>query len=422
MGKYDVGTVHENKNGEKFEIIEYVNINSRKIKFIHNSKERILSIPHLYEGHISSNTTRKYDIGDVFKNNIGEEYEVVEILDSVTRNIKFLIDNSIQTVHISNIKSGGIKRATSELYMVGKIFYNKKGEKFEIIEKVNGSKRKIKFFDTNEEIIVKIDSIKSGTISRIGIKEYPIGKIFKTNEGFDVIVTGETKLKNKIGINIKFLDNFGHECVVSKGNLEMGSISNPYNIKICGVGYFGVGKYKSRDNNKNSKSYQTWVDMLKRVYKSNENKFKSYKNCSVCKEWHNFQNFAEWYDDNYPHHIKDVKFQLDKDILQDGVDNKIYSPKTVVFLPQVVNAFFSSNTVSKSGIIGVHPIRNKFTSSISEFPMNKTIHLGTFNTKEEARKCYVDNKNKQIDKVKLYLKELNYLNNNIIDSIKYLSY
>ena len=81
-----------------------------------------------------------------------------------------------------------------------------------------------------------------------------------------------------------------------------------------------------------TKPYNTWSSMLTRCYSENYHKLQpTYIGCSVCEEWHNFDVFCEWFAQNY----KDG-YQLDKDLLQQG--NKMYSPKTCVFLTQRINS------------------------------------------------------------------------------------
>lgn len=68
--------------------------------------------------------------------------------------------------------------------------------------------------------------------------------------------------------------------------------------------------------------------MIKRCY--NQKcllKDNTYRGCSVCDEWLNFQNFGEWYDENY-YEVPNEVMDLDKDILHKG--NKIYSPDNCV--------------------------------------------------------------------------------------------
>jgi len=54
----------------------------------------------------------------------------------------------------------------------------------------------------------------------------------------------------------------------------------------------------------------------------------SYIGCIVCEEWHDFQNFARFYD-TAPY--REDGWHLDKDILHKG--NKLYAPDMRVFVP-----------------------------------------------------------------------------------------
>ena len=117
-----------------------------------------------------------------------------------------------------------------------------------------------------------------------------------------------------------------------------GNIKCPYERRYFGVGYIGEGKYKVWENGKNTKCYKTWHNMLNRCYDEKfHEKYPTYIGCEVDKNWHNFQNFAEWYYNNY-YEIEGGKMCLDKDILYKH--NKVYSPKTCIFVPQTINSLF----------------------------------------------------------------------------------
>jgi hypothetical protein len=106
--------------------------------------------------------------------------------------------------------------------------------------------------------------------------------------------------------------------------------------KVYGVGFIGEGKFKSSLNGVRSKAHKTWTGMLERCYSEKcHARNPTYKECSVCDEWHNFQNFAKWFFKNY---IKG--FELDKDIKVKG--NKIYSPDTCIFVSPKKNRGHSS--------------------------------------------------------------------------------
>lgn len=165
----------------------------------------------------------------------------------------------------------------------------------------------------------------------------------------------------------------------------------------------GEGKYKPTNNNKYTKQYSYWKHMLRRCY-SNEylTKEPTYLDKIVCKEWHNFQTFAKWFDENY-YEIEGQRMQLDKDILNKG--NKIYSPQTCIFVPQRINNLFVKRD-SKRGRypIGVYldKYTNRFKAHISiehEDGSKRQKHLGRFNTPEEAFEVYKIEKEKYIKEV-----------------------
>nr|DAJ60328.1 MAG TPA: hypothetical protein [Caudoviricetes sp.] len=169
---------------------------------------------------------------------------------------------------------------------------------------------------------------------------------------------------------------------------KTGNVKNPNSKSICGVGYLGFGKYKSREGRKITKSYQTWASMINRCYGYSD-KNKSYEVCEVCEEWHNYQNFAKWYEDNY-YEVKGEVMQLDKDWLVRG--NKVYSPETCIFAPQKINALLVKCVSKKKGKnlpIGVMKDGKKFRA---ECVTKDKPYLGSFDTVEEAFQAYKEQK------------------------------
>lgn len=164
-----------------------------------------------------------------------------------------------------------------------------------------------------------------------------------------------------------------------------GSIRYPYNASLFGVGYLGVGKYKSVVKKKMTKEYGVWRGMLRRCYSlESYSKNPSYIGCSVDKRWYNFQVFARWFDDNYVE-----GFELDKDLLIDG--NKLYSEDTCVFIPSCLNAFLSSKqSTNTSGYTGVswHKRDRKWSVQINDIDTHKLLHLGYFDDPVKASQIY----------------------------------
>lgn len=158
---------------------------------------------------------------------------------------------------------------------------------------------------------------------------------------------------------------------------------NLLKTSIYGVGYIGYGKYKRCDtNNKIIKPYQVWYAMMTRCYsKKYQISRPTYINCTVCEEWHNYQNFAEWYDNNY-YKVNDEIMHLDKDLLVKG--NKIYSPENCVFVPFYINELTTKRQNCRGSFpIGVTYFRGKFRAKYN-IGIGQQITIGYYDTPEEA--------------------------------------
>lgn len=169
------------------------------------------------------------------------------------------------------------------------------------------------------------------------------------------------------------------------GDFKKGSIKNPNYASIYNIGYIGQGNYNYKDN---KDSYEAWRGMIRRCYDSQSlSKNPTYIGCTVCEEWHNFQNFAEWYYDNY-YETPNQRMHLDKDILYKG--NKIYSPDTCVFVPQCINSLFTKRDTKRGASpIGVsyHKRINKYQSYCNDGSGHE-VYLGYYDTPEEAFEVY----------------------------------
>jgi hypothetical protein len=178
-----------------------------------------------------------------------------------------------------------------------------------------------------------------------------------------------------------------------------GKIKNPNYRSICGVGFFGIGDYTSKDvNNKHTIQYQTWIDMLKRCYDKRVISLQpSYIDKFVCDEWHNFQNFAMWFDSNH-YSVGKENVHLDKDILCKG--NKVYSPDRCVFVPQSINNLFLRREKDR----GEYPIGVKLNNRLNKYESvvsinRKQIYLGCFDTPLEAFRVYKFKKEQYIKQI-----------------------
>jgi len=196
----------------------------------------------------------------------------------------------------------------------------------------------------------------------------------------------------------------GYKVKTNYPKFDKGATKNPYDLTVEGVGYIGEGAYNSR-----AYVFSIWTAMLYRCYSFKYlQKYPTYIGCTVCEDWHNFQNFAKWHKENF-YQIENEIMNLDKDILVKG--NKIYSPETCVFVPSLINYLFTKND------------KNRGNLPIGVFFIKKSKHyrarcLGCYLTPEEAFQAYKQTKEINIKEIaekykeqipeKLYLAMLNY--------------
>ena len=178
-------------------------------------------------------------------------------------------------------------------------------------------------------------------------------------------------------------------------SFKKGLIKCPYEPRIFGVGYLGEGKYKTRENGKQTDEYRIWYNMLMRCYDPKiYEKYPTYKGCAVEEYLLNFQHMGEWIEENY-YEVPGEKMCLDKDILHKG--NKIYSRETCIFVPERINTLFVKCNKSRGkDPIGVSPRPSGNYLAYCNNGYGKQIPLGTYSTKEEAFKVYKECKEKII--------------------------
>lgn len=232
------------------------------------------------------------------------------------------------------------------------------------------------------------------------------GEINYNNQGLKMEII---KYRNTRDIDVYFSDYDYVKKHVRYDHFKEGTLKCPYEPRLYGYGYLGEGKYKTKENGKDTKCYITWYRMLERCYSDKwKNKYPTYKNVTVCKEWLNFQNFAKWYYKNY-YQIKGERMELDKDILIKG--NKIYSPETCVFVSQRINKLFVKNDkVRGKSAIGTYHLENgKYRAYCNlinpQTGKSKLKHLGYYDIEVEAFEVYKYHKERNIKEVADYYKE-----------------
>lgn len=224
-----------------------------------------------------------------------------------------------------------------------------------------------------------------------------IGDIFTTNNYGACVVLEYVNHKK---VKVKFITT-GYETYCAANTLRKGVVKDLYYPSTYGVGYLGRGDYSSSINGEHTKEYAIWASMLERCYSVKNKYYHRYggRGITVCKEWHNFQNFASWVV-GQPNFGK-KGFQLDKDLRIK--DSKEYSSETCSFVPQNINSLLVSRNKSRGEYsVGVYldKVRNKFTSQCSNVE-GKTVTLGRYQTPEEAFQAYKTYKENLIKQVAL---------------------
>lgn len=137
-----------------------------------------------------------------------------------------------------------------------------------------------------------------------------IGEIYTNSKGYRAIVIDELSGE----VIVEFLEGVPCKGVFRKKDIRDGLFSYPFAKNVFNIGYVGYGPYLAWDRTakKNTTAYKTWYSMLSRCYDENT-KNNAYTNVAVCKDWHNFQVFAEWFYKQYQE-----GYHLDKDLLQVG--------------------------------------------------------------------------------------------------------
>lgn len=221
-----------------------------------------------------------------------------------------------------------------------------------------------------------------------------MGSFFLSSGGTDCVVID---YRSCYEVTVMFLDKYEHKTTTGAATLRKNKVFNPYDPTVYGVGYFGVGKYKAREvpeHHKKTKAYEVWRDMIRRCYSEKSLAINpSYKGCTVCDEWHNFQVFAEWYVNQ---EFYGLGYQLDKDILVEG--NKVYSPETCALVPREINVLLNDNSKTRGKYpLGVTKLNNNYLVQVSINGKNKRV--GRYDTPEQAHEVYKKHKELQVKDV-----------------------
>lgn len=323
--------------------------------------------------------------GERYITNEGYWITIIEYFSRRNCTLQFEDGTTIKNRNFSSIKRGSVRKPINR---VGEKHVTNQGYNIEIIEWGNANNCSILFCDTRD-IVKNIAYIQVTTGSIRRPKESRIGEKYITKEGCEIEITEYFSSHN---VTIKFKDGLE---IKNRNylNIQQGGVKNPNHPSVYSTGYEGVGEYSFKNNNK---CYNNWREMIRRGYsKKHKDRNPSYSGCCIIKEWHNFQNFAKWHEENWKKHM-DSTWELDKDILQKG--NKTYSPETCCFVPKKINLLFVKNNIRRGELpIGVNKSGKNFNAKIMK--NNKEEDLGTFKTPEQAFQAYKTAKEAHIKEV-----------------------
>lgn len=166
------------------------------------------------------------------------------------------------------------------------------------------------------------------------------------------------------------------------------------NKLIYGFGHLGNGPYGTKFGAKVRTEYNVWRGMLRRCYSKWSKDYMRYggRGITVCEEWRDFQNFADWY------LFRQLpNGQLDKDIL--GSELKIYSPSTCCVIPQEINKLLTFRQSSRVQPLGVHVHKPNGLYRAQLSIESKVTWLGDHTTSQDAFSTYKIAKEQEIQRV-----------------------
>ena len=145
---------------------------------------------------------------------------------------------------------------------------------------------------------------------------------------------------------------------------------------VCKKGINNMPRGWRLDNKWNYKAYEKWKHMLQREYSEKlKQKYKTYKDCTVCERWLLLSNFVEdlpkieGYDEEK---FINGELELDKDIKSNGV-NKEYNLDNCMLVSHVENIIQAMKTRNYSDMQGEnHPMYGKHHSEETRQKISET--------------------------------------------------
>ena len=184
-----------------------------------------------------------------------------------------------------------------------------------------------------------------------------IGDIYKSNSygDFKIVELDHIDKHHEKWYLIEFIET-GFPYVTKAQSIKNGSVKDYMLPTVYGVGYLGE---RNLINNKHKKFIGLWRGMLGRCYSESNASYEQYGGIGVTvdERWHNYKKFAEdipnlegYDEDLYERGL----LELDKDIKQVGINNKVYSKDTCIFITPSENVSFGNDRMRRD-VLGYNP-------------------------------------------------------------------
>lgn len=193
-------------------------------------------------------------------------------------------------------------------------------------------------------------------------------------------MTGEKYGKLKV-LQQSGVDSRGEKRWLCKCDCGNETFVGGYNLRNGSVKSCGCEKPRLSHGKTHSKTYTTWQKMKARCTNPNDDRYYLYgrKGITICERWKSFENF-----------LNDMGEKPEETTL-DRIDNsKGYEPLNCRWASREQQ---QRNTNAKG--VYYKPELNKWVAAVNVG--RKYIHLGCFETREEAREAYLEGKERYHD-------------------------
>lgn len=333
---FETGFVGFNKQGLEFIVLDGTLSHKTLIQFKVDNVQVTTTKSYLKSGLPLHPTHGKVLVGSIFEDKNGEKFKIVALGGDWGYTIEYLKDGYTCKRDKRSVKANTGYHPDSVTLKVGTKYEVHSGV-ITVVEFIN-SINVVVAFEDGTQTKTTVAAIKNKNVGHPSSKLH-VGQKFTTNSGW----SGEvTYYNNPRSVGVLWQDGSRSEHPAS--HISKGAIKPLFQPSVLGVGYMGDGRFTSSLKNSGEDApaeiLSYWQRMISRCFNPKEilkNTGRRYIHTGVHKDWFNFQNFAEWAirEPNY-----NMKFDLDKDLLGEGLE---YSPDNCCFLPTEVNVFLAEN-------------------------------------------------------------------------------